>query len=155
MIRNSQNQYFGRFKNRLIFPIFNFSEKIVGFGGREINGNSKIKYINSQDSEIFKKSEILFGLKQNQESIRKNKIIILVEGYMDVISLAENDINLAVASMGTSLSKTQILKMWNLSNIPYICFDGDEAGRNSSKIIATKILEFLIPGKSFKFIRLP
>ena len=155
MIRNSQNQYFGRFKNRLIFPIFNFSEKIVGFGGREINGNSKIKYINSQESEIFKKSEILFGLKQNQESIRKNKIIILVEGYMDVISLAENDINLAVASMGTSLSKTQILKMWNLSNIPYICFDGDEAGRNSSKIIATKILEFLVPGKSFKFIRLP
>ena len=155
LIRNSQNQYFGRFKNRLIFPIFNFSEKIVGFGGREINGNSKIKYINSQESEIFKKSEILFGLKQNQESIRKNKIIILVEGYMDVISLAENDINLAVASMGTSLSKTQILKMWNLSNIPYICFDGDEAGRNSSKIIATKILEFLIPGKSFKFIRLP
>ena len=155
LIRNSQNQYFGRFKNRLIFPIFNFSEKIVGFGGREINGNSKIKYINSQESEIFKKSEILFGLKQNQESIRKNKIIILVEGYMDVISLAENDINLAVASMGTSLSKTQILKMWNLSNIPYICFDGDEAGRNSSKIIATKILEFLVPGKSFKFIRLP
>ncbi len=155
LIRNSQNQYFGRFKNRLIFPIFNFSEKIVGFGGREINGNSKIKYINSQESEIFKKSEILFGLKQNQESIRKNKIIILVEGYMDVISLAENDINLAVASMGTSLSKTQILKMWNLSNIPYICSDGDEAGRNSSKIIATKILEFLVPGKSFKFIRLP
>ena len=155
LIKNSQNQYFGRFKNRLIFPIFNFSEKIVGFGGREINGNSKIKYINSQESEIFKKSEILFGLKQNQESIRKNKIIILVEGYMDVISLAENDINLAVASMGTSLSKTQILKMWNLSNIPYICFDGDEAGRNSSKIIATKILEFLVPGKSFKFIRLP
>ena len=155
LIRNSQNQYFGRFKNRLIFPIFNFSEKIVGFGGREINGNSKIKYINSQESEIFKKSEILFGLKQNQESIRKNKIIILVEGYMDVISLAENDINLAVASMGTSLSKTQILKMWNLSNIPYICFDGDRAGRNSSKIIATKILEFLVPGKSFKFIRLP
>ena len=155
LIRNSQNQYFGRFKNRLIFPIFNFSEKIVGFGGREINGNSKIKYINSQESEIFKKSDILFGLKQNQESIRKNKIIILVEGYMDVISLAENDINLAVASMGTSLSKTQILKMWNLCNIPYICFDGDEAGRNSSKIIATKILEFLIPGKSFKFIRLP
>lgn len=155
LIRNSQNQYFGRFKNRLIFPIFNFSEKIVGFGGREINGNSKIKYINSQESEIFKKSEILFGLKQNQESIRKNKIIILVEGYMDVISLAENDINLAVASMGTSLSKTQILKMWNFCNIPYICFDGDEAGRNSSKIIATKILEFLVPGKSFKFIRLP
>ena len=74
---------------------------------------------------------------------------------MDVISMAENDVKLAVASMGTTLSKTQILKMWNFSSIPYICFDGDEAGRKSSKIIATKILEFLIPGKSFKFIKLP
>ena len=155
LIKNSQNQFFGRFKNRLIFPIFNFSEKVVGFGGREINGNSKIKYINSQESEVFKKSEILFGLKQNQESIRKNKTVILVEGYMDVISLAENGINFAVATMGTSLSKTQILKMWTFSSIPYICFDGDEAGRNSSKVIATKILEFLVPGKSFKFIKLP
>ena len=63
MIKNNENKYFGRFRNRLIFPIFNFSEKVVGFGGRDINNNSKIKYINSQESEIFKKSEILFGFK--------------------------------------------------------------------------------------------
>ena len=155
LIKNNENKFFGRFRNRLIFPIFNFSEKIVGFGGREIGNRSKIKYINSQESEIFKKSEILFGLKQNNETIRKNKIIILVEGYMDVISMAENDVKLAVASLGTTLSKNQILKMWNYSNVPFVCFDGDEAGRKSSKIIATKILEFLVPGKSFKFIRLP
>ena len=155
LIKNSENKFFGRFRNRLIFPIFNFSEKIVGFGGRVINNNSKIKYINSQESAIFKKSEILFGLKQNNENIKKNKNIILVEGYMDVISLAENDVKIAVASLGTTLSKTQILKMWNYSNIPYVCFDGDEAGRNSSKKIAIKILEFLVPGKSFKFIKLP
>ena len=155
MIKNNENKYFGRFRNRLIFPIFNFSEKVVGFGGRDINNNSKIKYINSQESEIFKKSEILFGLKQNNESIRQNKTIILVEGYMDVISMAENDVKFAVASLGTTLSKTQILKMWNYSNVPYICFDGDEAGRESSKRIAVKILEFLVPGKSFKFIKLP
>ena len=64
LIKNSQNNFFGRFRNRLMFPIFNFSEKVVGFGGREINNNSKIKYINSQESEIFRKSEILYGLKQ-------------------------------------------------------------------------------------------
>ena len=138
LIKNNENKFFGRFRNRLIFPIFNFSEKIVGFGGREIGNRSKIKYINSQESEIFKKSEILFGLKQNNETIRKNKIIILVEGYMDVISMAENDVKLAVASLGTTLSKNQILKMWNYSNVPFVCFDGDEAGRKSSKIIATK-----------------
>ena len=71
LIKNSQNNFFGRFKNRLMFPIFSFSEKVVGFGGREINNNSKIKYINSQESEIFRKSEILYGLKQNNENIRK------------------------------------------------------------------------------------
>ena len=64
---------------------------------------------------------------------------------MDVISMAENDVKLAVASLGTTLSKNQILKMWNYSNVPFVCFDGDEAGRKSSKIIATKILEFLVP----------
>ena len=63
--------------------------------------------------------------------------------------MAENDINLAVASLGTTLSKIQIQKMWNFCSIPYICFDGDEAGRKSSKIVALKILEFLVPGEIF------
>ena len=155
LIKNRKNQLFGRFKDRLIFPIFNFSNKVVGFGGREINENSRIKYINSQESEIFKKSELLFGFKQNSEVIRKEKKIILVEGYMDVISLAQSEIKFAVASLGTTLSKTQIQKMWNYSDTPFICFDGDDAGRKSSKNIALKCLEFLVPGKSFKFIKLP
>ena len=73
LIKNNEMKFFGRFRDRLIFPIFNFSDKIVGFGGREISNRSKIKYINSQESEIFKKSEILFGLKQNIRSIRENK----------------------------------------------------------------------------------
>ena len=75
LIKNNDNKFFGRFRNRLIFPIFNFSDKVVGFGGREIQNNSKIKYINSQESEIFKKSEILYGLKQNRENIRKIKLL--------------------------------------------------------------------------------
>ena len=155
LIKNRKNQFFGRFKDRLIFPIFSFSNKVVGFGGREINENSRIKYINSQESQIFKKSELLFGFKQNSEVIRKEKKIILVEGYMDVISLAQSGIRFAVASLGTTLSKTQIQKMWNYSDTPLICFDGDDAGRKSSKNIALKCLEFLVPGKSFKFIKLP
>ena len=155
LIKNKKNEFFGRFRERLIFPIFNFSDKVVGFGGREINENSRIKYINSQESEIFKKSELLYGFKQNSEVIKKEKKIILVEGYMDVISLAESEIKFAVASLGTTLSKTQILKMWSYCDTPFICFDGDDAGRSSSKNIALKCLEFLVPGKSFKFIKLP
>ena len=153
-IKKEDNNFFGRFKGRITFPIFNYSNKIVAFGARSI-GNSKIKYINSQESSIFKKSEILFGLTQNYEVIKKNKELILVEGYMDVISMYKNNFKCALSSMGTSLSSNQIYKLWNLVDVPFICFDGDTAGQESSKKIALKIIEFLTPGKSFKFIILP
>ena len=154
LINKDDNNFFGRFKGRITFPIFNYSNKVVGFGARSL-GASKIKYINSQESSIFKKSEILFGLTQNHEVIKKNKELFLVEGYMDVISMYQNNFKCALSSMGTSLSSTQIFKLWNLVDVPYVCFDGDKAGQESSKKIALKILEFLSPGKSFKFIVLP
>ena len=154
LIKNKNDNFFGRFRDRITFPIFNHQDKIVGFGGRTIN-NSKIKYINSQESEIFKKSEILFGLTQNINEIRESKEIILVEGYLDVISLHQRNIKCCLSPMGTTLSVNQLTKLWNLCDIPFICFDGDNAGRTASKNIAEKILEFLEPGKSFKFINLP
>ena len=124
--------FFGRFRDRITFPIFNFKDKIVGFGGRTIY-NSKIKYINSQESEIFKKSEILYGLTQNFNEIRQSKQIIIVEGYLDVISMYQKNIKIALSTMGTTFSN-QILKLWNLSDTPYICFDGDKAGKMHLKI---------------------
>ncbi len=154
LIKNKEGKFFGRFRDRITFPIFNFGNKIVGFGGRTIN-DSKIKYINSHESELFKKGEILFGLTQNFDDIKNLKEVILVEGYMDVVSMYQNDIRICVAPLGTTLSEKQILKLWTLSDIPYICFDGDSAGRSSTKNVAIKILEHLVPGKSFKFIRLP
>ena len=153
-IKKEDNNFFGRFKGRITFPIFNYANKIVAFGARSL-GASKIKYINSQESSIFKKSEILFGLTQNYEVIKKNKELILVEGYMDVISMYKNNFKCALSSMGTSLSSNQIHKLWNLVDVPFICFDGDTAGQESTKKIALKTLEFLSPGKSFKFIILP
>ena len=155
LIINKENKFFGRFRNRIIFPIYNTAEKVVGFGGRSLTKDTKIKYINSQESDIFKKSNILYGLKQNIETIRRMKELILVEGYMDVISLHNYEIKTAVSTMGTTLSRTQILKIWNLCDMPYVCFDGDEAGQLSAKKIAIKLLEFLTPGKSIKFIVLP
>tara|TARA_B100000579_G_scaffold435880_1_gene460285 strand:- start:1361 stop:3121 length:1761 start_codon:yes stop_codon:yes gene_type:complete len=155
LIKNKDNKFFGRFKERIIFPIYSFNERIVGFGARSLIKNPKIKYINSQESEIFKKSNILYGLKQNMDLIRKNKEVILVEGYMDVISLYKNGIKTAVSTLGTTLSKNQIFKIWNLSNTPFVCFDGDMAGKKSAQNIAVKMLEFLAPGKSIKFINLP
>ena len=154
LIQNKKNEFFGRFSKRITFPIFNFSNFLVGFGGRDL-GNSKIKYINSQENLIFKKSQILFGLNENIEFIRKKNEILLVEGYMDVIKLYNSGLQNSVSSMGTTLSEFQINKMWQYSDVPIICFDGDQAGFNASMKIAMKLLKFLTPGKSVKFMRLP
>ena len=154
LIKNNKGEYFGRFSKRITFPIHNFSNEIVGFGARTIQ-NSKIKYINSQESLVFKKSQLLYGLKENLEYIRIEKEIFLVEGYMDVIKLYCSGIKNAVSTLGTTLSEMQLKKMWNFSDTPYVCFDGDDAGQTASKKIAEKVLKFLIPGKSLKFIVIP
>ena len=153
-IKNKKGEIFGRFSNRITFPIFDYDERVVGFGGRTIS-NSKIKYINSQESQFFKKSNILFGLKQNLDFIRAKKEIFLVEGYLDVIKLHEFEIKNSVSSLGTTLSENQLKKMWYYTDMPFICFDGDQAGQNAAKNIAIKSLSFLTPGKSLKFIILP
>ena len=154
LIKNNKGEFFGRFSNRITFPIYNFSNNIVGFGARTIQ-DSKIKYINSQESIVFKKSQLLYGLKENLEYIRLEKEIFLVEGYMDVIKLYCSGIKNAVSTLGTTLSEMQLKKMWNFSDIPYVCFDGDDAGQSASKKIAEKVLKFLLPGKSLKFILIP
>ena len=154
LIKNKKGEFFGRFSNRVTFPIYNFSNDIVGFGARAIQ-NSKIKYINSQESLVFKKGQLLYGLKQNLEHIRSEKELFLVEGYMDVIKLYCSGIKNAVSTLGTTLSEMQLKKMWNFSDIPFVCFDGDDAGQSASKKIAEKVLKFLLPGKSLKFILIP
>ena len=152
--KNSEDNFFGRFNDRIIFPIYNFSNKIIGFGGRTIS-NSKIKYINSPESILFKKSENLYGFKQNFSEIKNQKKLLVVEGYLDVVSLNSKKVGFSVATLGTSLSETQIKKAWNFVDTPYICYDGDLAGQKAMKSIALKSLKFLKPGKSLKFIHLP
>ena len=154
LIKNKQEKFFGRFSNRITFPIYNFANEIVGFGGRSIQ-NSKIKYINSQENLVFKKSQILYGLYQNIDYIREAKEVILVEGYMDVIKLYCSDIKNVVSTLGTTVSEIQLRKMWYFTDTPYLCFDGDKAGQEASIRIAEKVLKFLIPGKSLKLIEIP
>ena len=154
LIKNNKGEFFGRFSNRITFPIYNFSNDIVGFGARTIQ-DAKIKYINSQESLVFKKSQLLYGLKENLAHIRSEKEIFLVEGYMDVIKLYCSGIKNAVSTLGTTLSEMQLKKMWNFSDTPYVCFDGDDAGQSASKKIAEKVMKFLLPGKSLKFVLIP
>ena len=142
------------FYNRLIFPIANEQDKIVGFGGRVLD-NSNPKYINSPESDFFKKRSILYNLNNAKQSIRSKKNILICEGYMDVISLYENNIKTAVAPLGTSLTDLQLQLSWKYVNKPTIMFDGDNAGLRASYKAALMALQFLSPEKFLQFIKLP
>ncbi len=129
-----------RFKNRVMFPISNLNDRVVAFGGRSLNTVYGAKYINSPETKIFKKGSLLFNLKSAQKS-SKNGPLVIVEGYMDVISLANNSIKNAVAPLGTSLTKEQLQLIWRFCEEPILLLDGDNAGR----LAATRAAELALP----------
>ena len=142
------------FYKRLIFPIANEQNKIVGFGGRVLD-NSMPKYINSPESFFFKKRGILYNLNQAKQNIRSKKNILICEGYMDVISLYEKNIKTAVAPLCTALTETQLSLAWKYANKPTIMFDGDLSGVKASYKTALMALKYLSPNKYLQFIKLP
>lgn len=126
LIKKSQNgKYYDKYRNRLIFPIINHYGKVIGFGGRSIDSTMP-KYLNSPESQVFKKRYNLYGL--NIFKKKSNKDIILVEGYMDVIGLNNQGIDQAVASLGTSLTSDQAKLLKRYAKNVYICYDEDNAG---------------------------
>lgn len=126
LIKKSQNgKYYDKYRNRLIFPIINHYGKVIGFGGRSIDSTMP-KYLNSPESQVFKKRYNLYGL--NIFKKQANKDIILVEGYMDVIGLNNQGIDQAVASLGTSLTSDQAKLLKRYAKNVYICYDEDNAG---------------------------
>jgi len=142
------------FYKRLIFPITNINGKVVGFGGRVLD-ESNPKYINSPESHYFKKRNMLYNLNLAKNSAREKKNLLICEGYMDVISLYQNNIKSVVAPLGTSFTQEQLELTWKYTNKPTVMFDGDDAGVRASYKAALMSLPFLIPNKSLQFIRLP
>jgi DNA primase len=121
------------FRERVIFPFFNLSGKVIGFGGRILNDHVKRpKYLNSAESDLFNKRKTLYGLYQAKGQIRKEDECILVEGYTDVLSLHQNGIENAVASSGTSLTPEQVQLMKRFTNNVLVLYDGDQAGQNAA-----------------------
>ena len=106
MISQSKGKYYDKFRNRVMFPILNTSGKVIGFGGRII-GDGNPKYLNSQESSVFLKKNNLYGLNLTRQEIHKEDRAILVEGYMDVISLYQSGIRNVSASLGTALTENQ------------------------------------------------
>ena len=142
------------FYRRLIFPISNEKNKVIGFGGRVLD-NSNPKYINSPESNFFQKRSILYNLNNAREYIRTKKNILICEGYMDVISLYENNIKTVVAPLGTALTENQLLLSWKYVEKPTIMFDGDDAGLRASYKSALMSLQYMSPNKYLQFIKLP
>ena len=122
-----------RFRERVIFPIHSFSGRVLGFGARILKSNVKTaKYLNSPETEIYHKSNILYGLNQSKQAISRENLCLLVEGYMDVISLHQSGIENVVASSGTALTTEQIKLIKRLTENVTILFDGDAAGIKAS-----------------------
>ena len=129
--RASTGNFFDVFRDRIIFPIYNKNQNIVGFGGRALDGESTAKYINSQESKVFNKSREVYGLVSRGEKIRKKGFVILMEGYMDVLSAHKNDFENAVASLGTAFTDEQAKLLKRYTNNIVISYDNDEAGKNA------------------------
>jgi len=142
------------FINRLIFPIGDRRGRIIAFGGRTL-GNAKAKYLNSPDTELFQKGEVLYNLGRARRAAHDTGELIVAEGYMDVIALARAGFQAAVAPLGTAVSAQQIQELWRLAPEPAVCLDGDEAGRRAGYRLAERALPVLRPGVSLRFAELP
>ena len=145
-----------RFRGRIMFPIKDDIGRVVAFGGRSITSEKTAKYLNSPETELFKKRKMLYNITSARKAIKKkgalNKNIIVCEGYMDVIALHMNGIESAVAPMGTALTDLQLEKIWSYDSEPVICFDGDKSGISSSEKIIDNFIKKISPNKTMGFI---
>ncbi|QJC38155.1 DNA primase [Enterobacteriaceae endosymbiont of Donacia marginata] len=148
------NNFYDIFYNRIIFPIKNIKGFIIGFGGRVFN-NINPKYLNSSENNIFHKSKELYGLYETKKENNIIKKILIVEGYIDVISLFQFNIKYAVAILGTTITNIHIKKLFSITNKIIFCFDGDKAGIAAQWKSLKISLPHLVNGKEIKFIILP
>jgi DNA primase len=130
---SGDNRLYDKFRNRIIFPIHNLSGLVVGFGGRALGRGQEPKYLNSPDTPVFKKGELLYGLNQSKQAVRRGNSAILVEGYMDYLALANHGFENIVATCGTSLTEAQSYLIKRFCREIIILYDGDEAGLNAAE----------------------
>jgi len=154
MLFKGEHGYADRFRGRLMFPIRDKRGDVVGFGGRSM-GDDKAKYLNSPETPWYHKSEILYGLSEHRDQIRKRKMLMVVEGYMDVLALAAHDLPIAVAASGTSIGEKQLRDIFRLCESPVFCFDGDRAGYQAAWRALERMLPLLKSEYKPQFLYLP
>jgi len=154
LVENEQGRCYDRFRDRIIFPIRDQRGRIIAFGGRVL-GDDKPKYLNSPETPVFQKGRELYGLYQARRANRNLDRIIIVEGYMDVIALAQNGINNATATLGTATSIAHLEKIYRLCPEVVFCFDGDAAGRQAADRALEAALPCMQDGRQARFLFLP
>ncbi|MBV9250762.1 MAG: DNA primase, partial [Acetobacteraceae bacterium] len=155
MRRDEQTgRIFEFFANRVMFPIRDRRGRIISFGGRII-GDGQPKYVNGPDTALFAKRRNLYALDLARQGIRNGGLLVVVEGYMDVIALAQAGFGAAVAPLGTALTQEQFQELWRLSSAPVLCFDGDAAGARAAARAAELALPMLAPERTLRLASLP
>ena len=154
IVHKDNNKTYDRFRDRIIFPITDQRGRIIGFGGRILD-QGEPKYLNSPENAVFHKGYELYGLYETKQALRKIDRIIIVEGYMDVVALAQSGINYAAASLGTATTTEQIQKTFRTTHEIVFCYDGDNAGKKAAWRALENTLSVIRDGMVAKFLFLP
>lgn len=154
LVTNDQGRSYDRFRERVMFPIRDKRGRVIGFGGRVL-GNDTPKYLNSPETDIFHKGRQLYGLYEAQQDNAEPNRLLVVEGYMDVVALAQYGINYAVASLGTSTTADHIHMLFRATNNVICCYDGDRAGRDAAWRALETAMPYMADGRQLRFMFLP
>lgn len=155
VVQNEQGRRYDRFRDRIMFPIHNQKGEVIGFGGRVINPEDSPKYYNSPETPVFQKGHELYGLFMARRAIRDAGRVLVVEGYMDVVALAQYGIEYAVAALGTATTPFHIAKLMRQTDEIVFSFDGDKAGRTAAWRAAMNALPAIKDGVKLRFLFLP
>jgi len=154
VIDSDEGRRYDRFRDRVMFPILDARGNVIGFGGRII-GKGEPKYLNSPETPLFEKGRELYGLYQARRAIRDLNTVLVVEGYMDVVALAQNGVEHAVATLGTATTPVHVQKLLRMADNLVFCFDGDAAGRKAAWRALEVSLPIVTDGKTVSFLFLP
>ncbi len=154
VIANDEGKRYDRFRDRIMFPIINVRGQVIGFGGRVLD-KGEPKYLNSPETPLFEKGRELYGLFQAQKAIRAAQQVLVVEGYMDVVALAQHGVEYAVATLGTATTPYHVQKLLRLTEHIIFSFDGDKAGQKAAWRALENALPYLQDGKRISFLFLP
>ncbi|HXY89776.1 MAG TPA: DNA primase, partial [Xanthobacteraceae bacterium] len=146
---------YDRFRERVMFPIADFKNRVVGFGGRALAEDAQAKYLNSPETPLFHKGLLLYNGAGARAALQKDQALIVVEGYIDTISMVSAGFEATVAPLGTALTEDQLALLWRMQSEPVLCFDGDAAGQRAAYRAVDLALPLLAPGQSLLFATLP